>query len=129
MPDQSASILPGVRDPIGLCATCRHARVVQSSRGSTFYRCRLAETDSRFAKYPRLSGLGGRRRRDGRHRGRPGRGRRPSAAPVGRHRIRRDQQRHVIVRAGVGDELADADRLESIRARLREGRGDKPGQE
>ncbi len=54
MPDQFAAVLPGVNDPIGLCATCRHARVVQSSRGSTFYLCQLAETDSRFAKYPRL---------------------------------------------------------------------------
>lgn len=54
MPDQAVSIFSGMPDPIGLCATCRHARVVQSSRGSTFYLCRLAETDSRFAKYPRL---------------------------------------------------------------------------
>jgi hypothetical protein len=54
MPDQSASILFGVRDPIGLCATCRHARVVQSARGSTFYFCRRAEADARFVKYPRL---------------------------------------------------------------------------
>ncbi len=44
----------GVRDPIGLCAACRHARVVRSSRGGTFYMCRLAETDPRFSKYPRL---------------------------------------------------------------------------
>ena len=40
--------------PIGLCATCRHARVVHSSHGSTFYLCRLAESDPRFDKYPRL---------------------------------------------------------------------------
>jgi hypothetical protein len=44
----------GLRDPIGLCAACRHARVVQSARGSTFYLCRLAEVDARFARYPRL---------------------------------------------------------------------------
>jgi hypothetical protein len=54
MPDQSASILSGLRAPIGLCATCRHARVVHSSRGSTFYLCQLAEIDPRFDKYPRL---------------------------------------------------------------------------
>jgi hypothetical protein len=54
MPDQSASHHFGVPDPIGLCAICRHARVVQSARGSTFYLCRLAESDPRFAKYPRL---------------------------------------------------------------------------
>ena len=38
----------------GLCSTCEHSRVVQSSRGSRFYLCRLSETDARFAKYPRL---------------------------------------------------------------------------
>jgi hypothetical protein len=54
MTDQADFDNAELRDPIGLCATCRHARIVQSSRGSTFYRCLLAETDSRFAKYPRL---------------------------------------------------------------------------
>ena len=44
----------GRRAPIGLCATCRHARVVHSSHGSTFYLCRLADIDPRFDKYPRL---------------------------------------------------------------------------
>lgn len=41
-------------DPVGLCRTCVHARVIQSARGSTFYLCRLSETDPRFDKYPRL---------------------------------------------------------------------------
>ena len=54
MTDQSVSISDGVRDPIGLCASCRHARIVHSSRGGAFYLCRLAETDPRFPKYPRL---------------------------------------------------------------------------
>jgi hypothetical protein len=54
MSDQSASSFAGVYDPIGLCATCRHMRVVENTRGSTFYRCRRAETDPHFAKYPRL---------------------------------------------------------------------------
>jgi hypothetical protein len=48
MTDRSISTLPG------LCATCRHARVVQSARGSTFYLCRLAEVDPRFVRYPQL---------------------------------------------------------------------------
>ncbi len=43
-----------LRDPIGLCATCRHVRVLSNARGSTFYLCRLAEIDPRFDKYPRL---------------------------------------------------------------------------
>jgi len=38
----------------GLCATCEHVRRVESDRGSVFYRCALADSDSRFAKYPRL---------------------------------------------------------------------------
>jgi hypothetical protein len=38
----------------GLCATCVHAQVVTSSRGSTFYLCRLSFTDPRFPRYPPL---------------------------------------------------------------------------
>jgi hypothetical protein len=38
----------------GLCSTCRHAHRIVSLRGSTFWRCRLSETDARFARYPRL---------------------------------------------------------------------------
>jgi molybdenum cofactor cytidylyltransferase len=54
MADRSNSTLPGLRDPIGLCASCRHVHIVQSARGSTFYLCRLAESDPRFSRYPRL---------------------------------------------------------------------------
>jgi hypothetical protein len=54
MTDRTNFNLAGLRDPIGLCATCRHARVIQSAHGSTFYLCRLSETDPRFPKYPRL---------------------------------------------------------------------------
>lgn len=54
MSDQVDSNSLGLRDPIGLCADCRHARLIHSSRGSTFYLCQLSETDPRFAKYPRL---------------------------------------------------------------------------
>ncbi len=41
-------------DHVGLCFTCRWARVVTNRRGSTFYRCGLAETDVRFVRYPPL---------------------------------------------------------------------------
>jgi hypothetical protein len=41
-------------DTVGLCRTCQHAKVVETARGSTFYLCRLSETDPRFPKYPRL---------------------------------------------------------------------------
>ena len=39
---------------IGLCATCRHATVIQSDRGAKYYLCQLGLTDSSFPKYPRL---------------------------------------------------------------------------
>jgi hypothetical protein len=38
----------------GLCATCVHAQVITSARGSTFSLCKLSFVDSRFAKYPAL---------------------------------------------------------------------------
>jgi hypothetical protein len=38
----------------GLCAQCRHARIVRSDRGSVFYLCQRALTDASFPKYPRL---------------------------------------------------------------------------
>jgi hypothetical protein len=39
---------------IGLCASCRQARRIESSRGSIFYLCLRSATDPAFAKYPRL---------------------------------------------------------------------------
>jgi len=39
---------------VGLCVTCRHARCVESARGSRFWLCGRSADDSRFAKYPRL---------------------------------------------------------------------------
>jgi len=41
-------------DPIGLCRSCRYAATSTSRSGSTFYRCRLAETNPAFRKYPPL---------------------------------------------------------------------------
>ena len=38
----------------GLCASCRFAEVITSSRGSTFYLCALADTDPAFRRYPVL---------------------------------------------------------------------------
>ena len=38
---------------VGLCASCRHARRVETPR-STFWLCGLSATDPRFDKYPRL---------------------------------------------------------------------------
>ena len=39
---------------VGLCASCRNVQRVRSSKGSTFYLCRLSAVDSRYAKYPVL---------------------------------------------------------------------------
>jgi hypothetical protein len=38
----------------GLCASCTHAQVIVSSKGSTFYMCRLSEVDPSFRRYPVL---------------------------------------------------------------------------
>jgi len=51
--------MPADRTPtnpqnIGLCGDCRHARRIESDRGSLFLLCQLALTDPRFRKYPRL---------------------------------------------------------------------------
>lgn len=39
---------------VGLCAACRHVRVIRSDRGLVFYLCTLSAVDPRFPKYPRL---------------------------------------------------------------------------
>ena len=41
-------------DRVGLCARCKHARVVVSDRESRFYLCQLSAVDPGFPKYPRL---------------------------------------------------------------------------
>ena len=43
-----------VAAPAGLCASCAHAQVVRSSRGSEFSLCRLSLSDERFPRYPVL---------------------------------------------------------------------------
>ena len=40
--------------PPGLCGTCRHSRIVETRRGSTFRLCQRSTTDPRFARYPDL---------------------------------------------------------------------------
>jgi uncharacterized protein (TIGR00290 family) len=48
-----ADLVPG--DPAsGLCASCRWSRRVRNRRGSVFVRCGRADSDPRFARYPRL---------------------------------------------------------------------------
>jgi hypothetical protein len=45
-PDSSASV--------GLCANCRHSKLVVSAKGGQFWLCERSRTDRRYPKYPRL---------------------------------------------------------------------------
>jgi hypothetical protein len=38
----------------GLCASCVYVHVIETRQGSRFYRCRRAETDPRYRRYPHL---------------------------------------------------------------------------
>lgn len=38
----------------GLCASCRHARRVESERGSVFWLCERSRTEANYPKYPPL---------------------------------------------------------------------------
>jgi hypothetical protein len=42
------------KERLGLCADCRFAQHIRSSKGSAFLLCGLSKTDPRFSKYPRL---------------------------------------------------------------------------
>lgn len=39
---------------VGLCSLCEHGRVVESSRGSTFWLCQQSDHDPALQKYPAL---------------------------------------------------------------------------
>ena len=36
---------------VGLCERCQHAHRITSAKGSTFWRCRVAERDKSWPKY------------------------------------------------------------------------------
>jgi hypothetical protein len=38
----------------GLCDTCKHQKLVRTTRGSVFSMCERSKTDPRYPKYPRL---------------------------------------------------------------------------
>jgi len=38
----------------GLCDGCVHGHRIETARGTTYWRCRLSDVDSRFARYPAL---------------------------------------------------------------------------
>jgi hypothetical protein len=54
MNDPRAFRQAGDMEGAGLCATCVHARVITSNRGSRFLLCRVSAIDPRFPKYPPL---------------------------------------------------------------------------
>ncbi len=39
---------------IGLCAACKYMQVINSAKGSTFFRCMYSKIDETFLKYPQL---------------------------------------------------------------------------
>jgi hypothetical protein len=45
---------PGADESVGLCSICRFAAVQRSARLSVFWRCRRADTDPGFRRYPPL---------------------------------------------------------------------------
>jgi hypothetical protein len=38
----------------GLCDSCRHQKLIHTTRGSVFSLCERSKTDPNFPKYPRL---------------------------------------------------------------------------
>ncbi len=54
MPGRPTTDNTAVTDRAGLCASCRHAYVITSSKGSTFYRCTLSDVNPAFPRYPAL---------------------------------------------------------------------------
>lgn len=44
----------GLPGGVGLCAACRHRRVVVTSRGSRFHLCERSREDPGFPRYPPL---------------------------------------------------------------------------
>jgi hypothetical protein len=42
------------RPPAGLCDSCRHQRLVRTTRGAEFSLCERSRTDDRFPRYPRV---------------------------------------------------------------------------
>jgi hypothetical protein len=46
---------PDAREtPAGLCDRCTNVHIIENRRGSRFYRCRLADIDPAFVRYPPL---------------------------------------------------------------------------
>lgn len=81
----------GERARVGLCARCRFAALQRSARGGRFWRCRRADSDPAFARYPPLPV----RRCPGFEPGEPGDEAKASRVP----RLAADRRRGVSLRA------------------------------
>ena len=49
-----SGVLPPGLPSAGLCASCRHQRVIRNRKGSTFHLCERSSDDESFPRYPRL---------------------------------------------------------------------------
>ena len=43
-----------ILDRVGLCRKCEHAKIVESSKETSFYYCLRSKENPEFPKYPRL---------------------------------------------------------------------------
>ena len=50
----ASDLTSAAKKRLGLCASCRHARLIESAKGSQFLLCQLSQSDPNFPKYPRL---------------------------------------------------------------------------
>ena len=54
MTDQDLQGWSALAAPPGLCASCQHAKLNATNRGTAYLRCTRAAWDSRLPRYPRL---------------------------------------------------------------------------
>jgi hypothetical protein len=50
----SRATMPHPPPDFGLCAHCKHQKLIKSGRGSQFSMCRLGLKDPNWPKYPRM---------------------------------------------------------------------------
>jgi hypothetical protein len=47
-------LMSELREAVGLCVDCDHARKLTNAKGNDFYRCEFAKIDESFTAYPPL---------------------------------------------------------------------------
>ena len=53
-PQAASAAMAKLGAEAGLCATCSHAKLNETRRGTAYLRCLRAEWDERMIRYPRL---------------------------------------------------------------------------